>query len=294
MGTSVTLTVYNKEDEEKLDGAFDLIYEIESKISANRDNTYIDQINKNAGIREVVVPKDEYDLIKFSLYISEETDGYFDPVIGALSSLWAIGSDHPHVPGEDEILKTLPLLNPEDVVVNDENRSVFLKKEGMRLDLGGIGKGYTADRVKDYLTEHDVKRAIIDLGGNILLLGQKEDGALWKVGIMDPEDTSSYFTMLELEEGSVVTSGPYERFFVDSGVTYHHILNPETGYPWDTNLLSCTIVAPSSVIADGLSTAVFAGGAEEAERMAENFDVSIILYTNDRDIICFGDNLITD
>ncbi len=287
MGTNVTLTVYSKEDQRKIAGAFDLLYRIENKISANREGTVIAAINEKAGVEAVKVDEDVFNLICFALELYRKTDGYFNPAIGALTKLWNIGSENPQVPSREDLEVVLPLLNPDDIVLDMENKTVFLTKEGMRLDLGGIGKGYAADALKSYFKENGVKKAIINLGGNILILGEKKEGEKWNVGIVDPENTQDYFTTVSLEEGTVVTSGSYERFFEEDGVIYHHILNPETGYPWETDLLSATIVTDSSTLADGLSTAVFAGGIDEAERLASEFNVKIILLMKDRVIVEF-------
>ena len=288
MGTSVTITVYDKKDKEYISGAFDLIYEIERKISNKQENSYVSKINEKAGLEAVDVPEDVFKLIEYSLWMSQETGNLFDPAIGALSAIWGIGSDSPRVPSEDEIQRVLPLLNPNDIVLDSTNNSVFLKKEDMMLDLGGIGKGYAADIVKDYLKKCGVERAIINLGGNIYALGGKTANDGWKIGISNPENPTQYITLVDARDESVVTSGGYERYFEDEGIIYHHILNPSTGYPYDSNLLSASIITDQSILADALSTTVFAGGKEVAEEMAEKFGVAIIIYTKDKEIITYG------
>ena len=288
MGTSVTITVYDKEDREYLPGAFDLIYEIERKISAKTLNSYISKINEKAGLEAVQVPEDVFKLIEYSLWISKETGNLFDPAIGALSEIWGIGSDSPKVPSEDEIQRVLPLLDPNDIVLDGSNNSVFLKKEGMKLDLGGIGKGYAADMVKEYLKSSGVERAIVNLGGNIYALGGKTDKDDWKIGISNPKNPTQYIALVDARDETVVTSGGYERYFEEDDMVYHHILNPKTGYPYDSNLLSASIITDQSILADALSTAVFAGGREIAGEISEKFGVAIIIYTEDKELITYG------
>ena len=288
MGTSVSITVYDKDDKAFLDGVFSLLYDIEKKISAKLDSSYISEINRNAGIMPVSVPDDVYSLVEYSLWISEKTEGLFNPAIGALTSIWSIGSDSAKIPSQDEINQVLPLLSTDDIVLDSENKTVYLKKKGMKLDLGGIGKGYAADSVRDYLVSNGVERAIVNLGGNIYALGRKNNEEKWKVGIMDPNASGKYVTLVEVEDKSVVTSGGYERFFEKDGVVYHHILNSETGFPFESDLLSATIVTDNSTLADALSTTVFAGGKEIAEEISERFGVAVIIYTEDKEIITYG------
>jgi thiamine biosynthesis lipoprotein len=154
------------------------------------------------------------------------------------------------------------------VAVDRDAHAVFLPKPGMRLDFGGIAKGYAADRIAALLQEKRVKRAVIDLGGNIYLHGAKPDRTPWRVGVKDPEDHegSPALTLTLWGSATVVTSGGYERFFQADGKTYHHILDPKTGYPADSGLLATTIVASSSLAADALSTATFVLGAAEVQR----------------------------
>ncbi len=289
MGTSVSITVYDKDDREYLSGAFDLIYEIERKISNKIDSSYISQINKMAGKEEVVVPDDVFELIKYSLYISDNTEGLFNPLIGALSSLWAIGTENAKVPEKSELDAALALVDRDDIVLDDQKNSVYLKKEGMMLDLGGIGKGYAADAIKEYLLSKNVERAIINLGGNIYTIGRKSEDEAFKVGIMDPEESGKYILLIDAENISVVTSGAYERFFEQDGALYHHILDSNTGYPYETDLLSASIITDESTLADGLSTAVFAGGTSYAKEIANKFSVSIVLYTKNHEIIKYGE-----
>lgn len=291
MGTSVSLTVYSRRDAKVFNDAFMLLSNIEKEISTHDSNSYISRINANAGISPVEVPEDVYALIKRAVEYAYKTDGLFNPAIGALSTLWDISGENPRVPSDEEIESALEIISYEDIVLDDSNSSVYLKKKGMKLDLGGIGKGYAADQIKKLFDERGIKKAIINLGGNIYALGlkDKKSGEKWKVGIINPIDKSSIIDSVEVEDMTVVTSGGYERFFVKNGKIYHHILDSSTGYPSDSDLLSATIVARDSTLSDALSTATFSGGSEKAREFADKFGVCIIVYTKNKEVLRFGE-----
>ena len=242
-------------------------------------------INDSAGISPVQVPDEIYSLIESTVVMAEETEGLFNPAIGPLTALWGIGTENAHIPSDDEIASVLPLLDWRSIIFNDEERSVFLKEKGMSLDLGAVGKGWAADMVQGYLESLSIEHAIVNLGGNILLVGGKEDGSGWNVGIKDPENTSSVFMRLSIEDGTVITSGGYQRYIEKDGVIYHHILDSRTGYPFTTDILSATVINPSGTLGDMLSTVLFAAGSEKAEAIASQHGVRAILKLEDGRII---------
>lgn len=284
MGTLVTVTLYES-DAGKADDIFSYIYELDSEISRYTDGSYIDMINDSAGISPVPVPDEIYSLIESTVVMAEETEGLFNPAIGPLTALWGIGTENARIPSDDEIASVLPLLDWRSIIFNDEERSVFLEKEGMSLDLGAVGKGWAADMVQGYLESLSIEHAIVNLGGNILLVGGKEDGSGWNVGIKDPENTSSVFMRLSIEDGTVITSGGYQRYIEKDGVIYHHILDSRTGYPFTTDILSATVINPSGTLGDMLSTVLFAAGSEKAEAIASQHGVRAILKLEDGRII---------
>jgi thiamine biosynthesis lipoprotein len=190
-----------------------------------------------------------------------------------LVSLWGIGGDNPRVPTQAEIDAVLPLVNWRDVELDRERRSVFLRQPGMALDLGGIAKGYAADEAAAIIRKARLARAIIDLGGNIMTLGVRQDGHPWRVGIQNPLDNrGAYIGIVEVRDRTVVTSGVYERNFEADGVLYHHIFSPFDGYPANNGLLSVTIIAGASIDADALSTAVFVMGYERGMALLGSFE----------------------
>ena len=266
MGTVCSINAYEYGTQKLYDELFTRIAEIESDFSVNIASSQIAAINTAAGQRAVTVSANVFSVVKAALQYAELTDGAFDPTVGALVKLWGINTDNARVPQQQEIDDALPLVNWRNVIISenaDGSGSVMLSQRGMSLDLGGIVKGYAADELVKILQKRNVKRAIIDLGGNVFVYGKKKDGSLWRVGVKDPEfPEGTPALIMHLTNSTVVTSGVYERFFVEDGAWYHHILDTKTGYPASTGLLSTTIICESSMAADALSTSVFALGKE--------------------------------
>ena len=189
------------------------------------------------------------------------------------------------IPDNEEIKELLLHTGIENININEDNSVVFAQ-QGMGIDLGGIGKGYAGQRVHDILAENGVSSALMELGGNICLLGTKPDGSLWRVAIMSPFDTSDRVGVIEAKDVSIVTSGGYQRYFEEDGTTYHHIIDPSTGFPADSGLMSVTIVCSDGLLADALSTALFVMGEDEACRFwRENGGFEMLLVTDDGRIV---------
>jgi thiamine biosynthesis lipoprotein len=255
---------------------FDRLREIENLMSANREDSDLGRVNNAAGIAAVEVHPDTITVLKRAIRFAELSGGAFDPTVGPLVGLWGIGTDAERIPLEEEIAAVLPLIDWRDIGIDEDARTVFLAQPGMRLDLGAIAKGYAADEAARIIKAAGIPRALIDLGGNIIVLGVSlRDGGDWKVGIQNPaEGRGAYFGIAEVRDKTLVTSGVYERFFEDpvSGKKYHHILSTRDGYPVDNGLLSVTIIGDSSIDADALSTSLFALGFEAGSTLAESMD----------------------
>ena len=262
MGTVCTVNAYDDGTKSLYDELFARLHEIDETFSVTIDSSEISAINKAAGERSVSVSSDTAYVVKASLSFAELTGGAFDPTVGPLVKIWGINTDHARVPAQSEIDAVLPLINWRDVSVTEDN-TVMLKRRGMALDLGGIVKGYAADELTKILKARKVRRAIVDLGGNIFVYGKKKDGSPWRVGIKNPNDPEGVPSIvLNVANSTIVTSGVYERFFTENGVRYHHILDAKTGYPASSGLLSSTVICESSMAADALSTSVFVLGKE--------------------------------
>jgi thiamine biosynthesis lipoprotein len=271
LGTVCSVTLYDQAKTQVYIDIFRSLREIENHMSLNLPDSDVARVNAAAGIAPVRVHDDVFDVIERALFYAGISGGAFDPTVGPLVSLWGIGGDNPRVPSQAEIDAVLPLINWRDIELDRGRRSVFLKRPGMALDLGAIAKGYAADKAAAIIKEARLKRAIIDLGGNVLTYGEKQDREPWRVGIQDPLDTrGAYIGIVEGRAQTIVTSGVYERNFEADGVLYHHIFSPFDGYPVNNGFLSVSIIADTSIDADALSTAVFVLGYEKGLALIES------------------------
>ncbi len=272
LGTTISVTVYEPASDAVAE-VFARVREIEEKMSTSEDDydtTELLQVNRMADEAPVAVSDDTFFVIEAAKDYSESSFGAFDLSIWPLVRLWGFGTADAAIPQERRIEETRALVDHRKVHLDPETRSISFEEEGMGIDVGGIAKGYAADEARRILREHGVRQALLDFGGNILTIGEKPDGSLWRIGIQNPDSRRGQFLgVVETGPGAVVTSGDYERFFEVDGVRYHHIIDPETGYPTRNGLRSVTILAEDSIDADALSTAVFVLGVEEGTRLIE-------------------------
>ena len=284
--TTCTLALPEGTDEEYFNQGFAILEDIENKMSTTIPDSEVSAVNRAAGNSPVPVSEDVFTVIKEGLRISEISQGAFDISVGPLVNLWNIGKPEAAVPDPVQLLETLPLVDYEHVTLDEASREVFLTRQDMALDLGGIAKGFAADKLAGYFQAEGIQQGLIDLGGNISVLGRKSERRPWKVGIQNPEDErGGYLGILSAEDTSIVTSGIYERFFIEDGKQYHHILDTENGYPAENRLASVTLVCPVSLTADALSTALFVLGLEKGLVLAESLDeVDAVFVTKDRKI----------
>jgi thiamine biosynthesis lipoprotein len=268
LGTVCTINLYDGGTAELYDKIRGRLAEIETLFSMRLPDSEISRINDSAGIGAVKVSTETLGLVRAACFFAEKTNGAFDPTVGPLVKLWGFVTDTPRVPSRAEIAAVLPLVDWRQVQIDQGAGTVFLPKIGMSLDMGGIAKGYAADELVAIIADAGIRRAMIDLGGNIYVYGTKGDGSFWRVGIKNPlEPVEKPALRLDLITNSVVTSGAYERNFAEKGVVYHHILDPETGYPAKSGLISATVVSRSSLAADALSTASFVLGRDRVNAM---------------------------
>ncbi|MFD0897636.1 FAD:protein FMN transferase [Loigolactobacillus binensis] len=265
LGTICTLSIYNKGKKKVLQKGFDRIKRTEKQATLTKAHSELDKINANAGIKPVKVSKDMWPLMEKAMYYSKNSNGAFDMSIGAITNLWKIGLPGARVPAQSEIDRALPLVDYHDVKLDAAKRTVYLTKKGMRLDFGGIAKGYIADQVRQVFRQNGVNTAIIDLGGNVVVMGSSPDGKNkpWKVGVQDPYAArGTALGTLPAKNLSVVTAGIYEKYLKANGHTYIYLFNRKTGYPYENNLAGVTIISPKSVDGDALSNAAFNKGVK--------------------------------
>lgn len=252
LGTAITLQVFGARDQSVINDSFTLIDHYEDLLTVNRDESEVMDVNHAAGKHPVQVSSGTYDLVKLAVEKSRENFG-FNALIGPVVKLWAIGFKNAHVPTAEQIKQRMALIDPFKVDLNDADQTIFLQKEGMELDLGGIAKGWIADRIKDYWRAYGVHAGIINLGGNILLVGDspKRASGEWSVGVQDPkEPRGNNIASVMVPECSAVTSGTYERYLEVDGHKYHHLIDPRTGYPVETDLAGVTTFTKYSVEAE--------------------------------------------
>jgi len=299
LGTFCAINLFDKGNSKLYSLAFDRIHYLEDIFSANLEGTDLDRVNKSAGLNPVEVRPELIDVLEKALEYAEKSGGAFDPTVGPLVKLWGIGTDEGRVPENEEIKKTLELVNYREVEINREKGTVFLKRAGMALDLGAIAKGYAADEAARLLAKEGVESGIIDLGGNIFAMGERKEstgkGAPWRVGVQDPRaERGNYIGILNVKNKSVVTSGVYERFFEKDGKRYHHIFSIESGFPVENGLLSVTIAADDSIDADALSTAAFVLGWEKGRELIAGVEGAGGIFVFDDLSVCVTENLKDD
>lgn len=277
MDTYMTLTAYGKNAKKALDEAVDEINNIEQLVSTGIDSSEVSQINKNG--KGSVSETTGY-LIKRSKEIYDSTNGVFDITIYPIMQAWGFQTENYCVPGKKELKKLRGLMGADHVLYDEKKQEVTLNKEGMKIDLGGIAKGYTSSKVMDIFKENGISSAVISLGGNVQTLNGKPDGSDWRVAVENPADTGSYIGVLSIKDKAVITSGGYERYFKQDGKTYHHIIDPANGYPANNGLTSVTIVSDDGTLADGLSTSLFIMGPEKAQKYwkehSDEFDTILV------------------
>ena len=264
MDTYMTLTAYGENAQEAVEVGIAEIQRLDDLLSTGKDTSEVAQINANGG---GVLSEDTDYLVKRALDIYQSTNGAFDISIYPVMQLWGFTTGNFAVPSESDLAAKLALVDAGKIILSEENGQTSISlPEGMEIDLGGIAKGYTSGRVMDVMKSYGIKSAVINLGGNAHVLGNKTDGSQWKVGIQDPEDENGYLGGVSVTDKAIITSGGYERYFVDkdTGVKYHHIIDPKTGYSANNGLISVTIVSADSTLADGLSTSLFVLGTEDA------------------------------
>lgn len=304
LNTAIQITIYDSQDKSLLDDCLALCDRYELIFSRTNENSELYKLNhrisdsavSNQTIETQTTPYQvngttntwhisEYlaALLSEGLDITRESDGAFDIAIAPLTSLWDFTAEDPKVPDDAAIQKALPLCSSDGVTIDGQD--ITLPSDDIQFDVGAIAKGYIADRMKDLLVKKGVKSAIINLGGNVLCIGSKPDGTPFKVGIQKPfADRNETEAVMDITGKSVVSSGIYERCFKQGGKLYHHILNPQTGYPYENGLISVTIISDQSVDGDALSTTCFALGLKDGLKFAEKKGVQAVFITEDYEL----------
>jgi len=292
MGTVMTHKVFGAHQAAALSAVVQEIGRIEALLSRFIPTSEISMINARAGMESVPVSFETFEVLSKSLDISRTCPGCFATTIQPLVALWKIGADNFSEPDARSIQQTLSLVNDEDVVLNPLDMTAGLKRAGQSIDLGGVGKGYAADQVADILKEFGITSAFSNLGGNVTTLGAKPDGSSWRVGIQHPRNKDLLIGSVSAANQSVVTSGDYQRYAANrQGERFHHILNPTTGYPSQSGLVSVTIISESSQTADILSTMLFVAGIEKGLECLKKFPETEAILIDQQIRVCVTSGL---
>lgn len=277
MDTVMTLEAYGQNADAALDEAVAEIERLDALWSIASSDGEIAQLNAE---KQITASADTLALLTRAKEISAATGGLFSTTIAPLMEAWGFTSGDYRVPDEAELSALLAHVDDEEIAISDSTVTIPADAE---VDLGGIAKGFTSARVMEIFRENGVENGILSLGGNVQALGTKPDGSLWRVGLQDPADERALFATLELADKAVITSGAYERNFEQNGITYHHIIDPRTGYPAESGLSSVTIVSDDGTLADGLSTALYIMGKEAAVEFwrSHRDDFDMVLLADD-------------
>ncbi len=281
MSTEITYKAFGENAAPAVTQAKAALLRLENILSRFIPGSEVSVINKNAGKGYVNISSETFEVLSCASRISEISNGLFDITVGPLIDLWNYKHSF-QVPEDEKIRHVLSLVNYRDLLLNPDEQSASLQRPEQSIDLGGIGKGYISDCLVKTLQKYGIVSAFVNIGGNVSTLGNKPDGSSWSVGIRHPRYIGCLIGAVKVTGQAVVTSGDYERYFIDdTGKRRHHIINPTTGYPVESGLISVTVVADSAMIADGLSTAIFAAGMDKGLGYLTHFPgVDVVLVDN--------------
>jgi thiamine biosynthesis lipoprotein len=266
------------------------VIRIESLISSWDKNSETSKVNLAAGIKPVKVSEELYQLISRCKKISELTNGYFDISFASLDKIWDFDKSYSELPSSDLIESSVQNIDYQNIILDKDDRTVFLKKKGMKIGFGAIGKGYAANRAKLIMTDLNIKNGVVNAGGDLTSWGTKPGGELWTVGIIDPFNKEKVKLWLNVTNIAVVTSGDYEKFVMIDGKRYSHIINPKTGWPAQ-GVKSVSIICPDAELADALATTLFCIGRKSGIALINELDGIECLVIDDTNKIFYSNKL---
>jgi len=287
LGTAVEITVIDRERKktsEAISHAFEKIQEIDKIANFYNPQSELSRVNYEAQYHPVKLSNDLWNMVEISYRYGAITEGAFDITVGPLIKLWGWGREHPQIPGSEKIKKTLPLVNYQLLELDYQQKTLFFKKPGMMIDLGGVAKGYALGKALEILKSHGIQHILIS-AGQILAQGFNPYKKPWRIGLQHPRNSQQLLTIINITGGTIATSGDYQEFFEVNGKRYHHLLNPHTGMP-ARQCQSVSVLDEDSTLADILSTALFVLGPEKGRALAEKLKIKALIV-NDRGEVYF-------
>lgn len=294
MGNNFTITVVSENENTanaNINLAITEISRIETLLTTYKDNSQTNLINENAAIKPVKVDLEVFNLIERCMGISKITQGAFDISYGSIDkNLWNFDQTITQLPDAETALKMVHLIDYRNIILDKENTTVFLKKEGMRIGFGGIGKGYAAEMAKQLLIKHNVKSGIINASGDLSAWGLQPNGKKWTIGVADPESPASAFSYIEISNKAVATSGNYEKFVTINGQKYSHTIDPKTGLPI-TGIKSVTIITSNAEFADAMATPIAVMGIKAGLYLIDQIPDLYCIIIDDSNTIYTSKNI---
>lgn len=272
---------------ERIDEAVTEIQRIEELLTTFKDSSQTNRINQNAGIAPVAVDREVFDLISRSVRISALTQGAFDITYGSLDKrFWNFDTKMTSLPDPKVAKQSVSLISYKNVILDNERCTVFLKKSGMRIGFGGIGKGYAADRAKLVMQKNGVASGVVNASGDLTVWGKQPNGDSWTIGVANPDLADESFSSFKIDNASVATSGNYEKFAVIDGKRYSHTIDPKTGFPV-SGIKSVTIITTSAELADAMATPVTVMGVKVGLNLINQMrDIACIIITDENQLFC--------
>lgn len=288
MGSKFKITLVDKDAisvEKNIDKTIGEIVRIENLISDWKPASQVSQVNQNAGIKPIKVDQEVIELTKRAIQFSEITDGAFDISFAAMDKIWKFDGSMEQLPSQSEIQKAIAKIGYQNILINEENSTIFLKLPGMKIGFGSIGKGYGAQKAKEFIQDLGINAGIIDASGDMTIWGSQPDNSPWKIGVVNPFKRYKTADILAIKNGAVTTSGDYEKFILIDGKRYSHIINPKTGMP-STGLTSVTVIGPNAETTNGFSTSIMVLGQKKGLEIMNKYpDYACLLITDSGKII---------
>ena len=293
LGSPFEMTVVVKDTvqgNQYINQAIDEVKRIENLISDWIPTTQISKVNQNAGKSPVKVDQEVFELIERAIKISKLTNGAFDISYASMDKIWKFDGSMKEMPTEEAIKNSVAKVGYQNIILNEKESTIFLKNNGMKLGLGGIGQGYIADKVKALLIENGCKSGIVNVSGDIFAWGKQPDGKPWTVAIVNPMNKNKVFATFPLEDSAVETSGSYEKFVTFNGKRYSHIIDPRTGYP-ATGIVSVSVFAKTTELADALATGIFVLGLDVGLDLVDQIKGIECIIVDDKGVVHTSKNI---